>query len=141
MSFRLAAVIAVVVCATVVRASAHHSFTGEFDATKPIKLQGVVTKMEWINPHAWIHMDVKQPDGTVEAWMIECGTPNTLMRRGFTKDSLKAGTEITVDGYLARDGTKKTSGRDVTFSDGRKLFMGAPPGQPGGPPDLDRPAN
>jgi len=113
--------------------AAHHSFSGEFDVNKPIKLEGTVTKVEWINPHAWIHIDVKRPDGTVESWAIEGGTPNTLMRRGFTKDSLKTGTEIMVDGYLARDGSRKANGRDVTFTDGRKLFMGSPPGQ-GGPP-------
>src|SRR5215471_19342458 len=78
---------------------AHHAFAAEFDAKKPIKLRGTVTKMEWINPHAWIHIDVKKPDGTVDEWMIEAGTPNTLLRRGFTKDSLKAGTEVIVDGY------------------------------------------
>lgn len=114
-------------------APAHHSFSGEFDVHKPIKLEGTVTKVEWINPHAWIHIDVKRPDGTVESWAIEGGTPNTLMRRGFTKDSLKVGTPIVVDGYLARDGSRKANGRDVTFTDGRKLFIGSPPGQ-GGPP-------
>src|SRR5437764_7446535 len=80
-------------------AFAHHAFAAEFDANKPVKLRGTVTKMEWINPHAWIHIDVKKADGTVETWMIEAGTPNTLLRRGFTKDSLKAGTEVLVDGY------------------------------------------
>jgi DNA/RNA endonuclease YhcR with UshA esterase domain len=114
-------------------AVAHHSFSGEFDVNKPIKLEGTVTRVEWINPHAWIHIDVKRPDGTLESWAIEGGTPNTLMRRGFTKDSLKAGTEIVVDGYLSRDGSRKANGRDVTFTDGRKLFIGSPPGQ-GGPP-------
>lgn len=134
MSVRFAAVLAFAgLCATAQPAPAHHSFAGEFDVNKPIKLEGNVSRVEWINPHAWIHMDVKKPDGTVETWMIEGGTPNTLMRRGFTKDSLKAGTAIMVDGYLARDGSKKANGRDVTFPDGRKLFMGSPPGQ-GGPP-------
>jgi DNA/RNA endonuclease YhcR with UshA esterase domain len=125
--------IAVIFAAATVPAAAHHSFSGEFDVNKPIKLVGTVTKVEWINPHAWIHIDVKRPDGTVESWAIEGGTPNTLMRRGFTKDSLKTGTAIMVDGYLARDGSRKANGRDVTFTDGRKLFMGSPPGQ-GGPP-------
>jgi hypothetical protein len=104
---------------------AHHAFSAEFDANKPIKLKGTVTKMEWINPHAWVHIDVKKADGTVESWMIEGGTPNTLLRRGFTKDSLKAGTEIAVDGYQAKDGSNRANGRDLTLADGKKLFMGS----------------
>jgi hypothetical protein len=103
---------------------AHHAFAAEFDA-KPIKLQGTVTKMEWINPHAWIHIDVKKPDGKIESWMIEGGTPNTLLRRGFTKNSLLPGTEIMVDGYQAKDGSMRANGRDLTLPDGRKLFMGS----------------
>ena len=104
---------------------AHHAFSAEFDANKPIKLKGTVTKMEWINPHAWVHIDVKKADGTVETWMIEGGTPNTLLRRGFTKDSLKAGTEILVDGYQSKDGSNRANGRDLTLADGKKLFMGS----------------
>jgi hypothetical protein len=103
----------------------HHAFSAEFDVNKPIKLQGTVTEVEWINPHAWIHLDVKRPDGTVEKWMIEGGTPNTLFRRGFTKNSLPYGTVIIVDGYQAKDGTLKGNGRDLTLPDGRKLFMGS----------------
>jgi len=106
-------------------AMAHHAFAAEFDAKKPIKLQGTVTKMEWINPHAWIHIDVKKPDGKIESWMIEGGTPNTLLRRGFTKNSLLPGTEILVDGYQAKDGSMRANGRDLTLPDGRKLFMGS----------------
>ena len=105
---------------------AHHAFAAEFDAKKPLKLRGTVTKMEWINPHAWIHIDVKEPDGKVTSWMIEAGTPNTLFRRGFTKDSLAKGTEIFVDGYQSKDGSNRANGRDVTFPDGRKLFLGSP---------------
>jgi len=104
---------------------AHHAFSAEFDARKPVKLEGTVSKMQWINPHAWIHVDVKRPDGKLETWMIEGGTPNTLFRRGFTKDSLKTGTRIVVEGYRAKDGSLRANGRDITFPDGRKLFVGS----------------
>jgi len=106
-------------------AFAHHAFAAEFDAKKPVKLRGTVTKMEWINPHTWIYMDVKKPDGTVEEWMIEAGTPNTLLRRGFTRDSLKAGTEVLVDGYQSKDGSLRANGRDLTLPDGKTLFLGS----------------
>jgi hypothetical protein len=105
--------------------SAHHSFAAEFDANQPIQLRGTVVRVEWINPHTWIHMDVKKPDGAVERWMIEGGTPNTLLRRGIKKDSLPQGTEIMVDGYKAKNGSNRANGRDVTFPDGRKLFLGS----------------
>ena len=104
---------------------AHHSFAAEFDASKPVKLKGTVTKMEWVNPHSWIHVDVKAPDGTVQSWKIEGGPPNILLRRGFSKNSLLPGTEIVVDGYQAKDGSLRANGKDLTFVDGRKLFMGA----------------
>ena len=107
-------------------AFAHHAFAAEYDAKKHVILKGTVTKMEWINPHAWIHIDVKKPDGGVEEWMIEFGTPNTLLRRGFTRDSLKPGTEITVDGYQAKDGALHANGRNVTLPDGKVLFAGSP---------------
>jgi hypothetical protein len=103
---------------------AHHAFAAEFDAKKPVKLRGTITKMEWINPHSWIHINVKNADGTTTEWMIEGGTPNTLFRRGITKDSLAIGTEILVDGYQAKDGSYRANGRDITFPDGRKLFIG-----------------
>jgi Family of unknown function (DUF6152) len=106
-------------------ALAHHAFAAEFDADKPIKLKGTVTKMEWINPHTWIHIDVKTADGKVESWMIEGGPPNALSRRGFTRDSLPVGAEIVVEGFQAKDGSLKGNGRDVTFADGRKLFVGS----------------
>src|SRR5213083_931795 len=105
-------------------AFAHHAFAAEFDAKKPVKLRGTVTKMEWINPHTWLYLDVKKPDGTVEEWMIEAGTPNTLLRRGFTKDSLKAGTEVIVDGYQSKDGSLRANGRDLTLPNGQILFLG-----------------
>jgi Family of unknown function (DUF6152) len=106
-------------------ARAHHAFAAEFDANKPVKLRGVVTKMEWINPHAWIHLDVKNPDGSVTKWMIEGGTPNTLVRRGFTRDSLKNGTEILVEGFQAKNGANRANGRDLILPDGRRLFLGS----------------
>ena len=118
------AVAALVLCAGAL-VPAHHSFSAEFDANKPIQLRGTVAKVEWINPHTWIHIDVKEPDGTTTRWMIEGGTPNTLFRRGFTKDSLKTGTQIVVEGYRAKDGSMRANGRDITFPDGRKLFMGS----------------
>lgn len=104
---------------------AHHAFGAEFDAKREVHLIGNVTKVEWINPHAWIHINVKTPDGKVTEWMIEAGTPNTLFRRGFSRDSLKIGTEIVVDGYQAKDGSTNANGRDVTLPDGNKLFLGS----------------
>ncbi len=105
--------------------SAHHAFSSEFDANRPVKFTGIVTKMMWVNPHAWIYVDVKKPDGTTEEWMVEAGTPNTLLRRGFTKASLLPGTVIKVDGYQSKDGSLRANGRDLTLPDGRTLFVGA----------------
>ena len=110
---------------TAVSVSAHHAFAAEFDANKPVNFKGTVTKMEWINPHVWIHLDVKKPNGKVENWAFEAGTPNVLFRRGFTKQSLLPGTEIVVDGYQAKDGSQRANGRDLTFADGKKLFLGS----------------
>ena len=104
---------------------AHHAFEAEFDADKPVKLQGRVTKMEWINPHVWIHLDVKAADGTVASWMIEGGPPNALLKRGWNKRSLPEGTEIVVEGYQAKDSSLRANGREVMFPDGRKLFVGS----------------
>jgi hypothetical protein len=124
--------------AAVLPSFAHHAFTAEFDAKKPLKLRGNVVKVELINPHSWIHIDVKNPDGTTTRWMIEGGTPNTLLRRGFTKNSLPAGTEILVDGYQAKDGSNRANGRDLTFPDGKKIFLGSS-GPEGPPPDAVKP--
>ena len=121
----LAVVIAGAALLAVAPIWAHHAFYAEFDETKPITLRGTVTKWEMVNPHSWIHLDVKGPEGKVVSWMIEAGTPNTLFRRGFTKNSLAQGTEILVDGYQAKDGSNRANGRDVTFVDGRKLFLGS----------------
>ena len=117
-------IVGAVLLVATTRASAHHAFAAEFDATKPIKLRGTVVKMEWINPHTWIHLDVKTPKG-VERWMIEGGPPNALYRRGFTQKSLPQGAEIIVEGFRAKDGSLKGNGRDLTFADGRRLFVGS----------------
>ena len=104
--------------------SAHHAFAAEFDINKPIKLKGVVTKLDWINPHSWIHIDVKGADGKVVSWMIEGGSPNALLRMGFTKDALPVGSEIVMDGFQAKDGSNRAVGKSLSFADGRKLFLG-----------------
>ena len=105
--------------------SAHHAFSAEFDADKPVSFTGVVTRMEWLNPHVWLHMEVTQPDGTIESWAFEAGSPNALFRRGFTEASLLPGTVVVVDGYQAKDGSRRANGRDITFEDGSRLFMGS----------------
>ena len=123
--FSVVAGAALVVTAAAVPVIAHHSFAAEFDAKKPVKLRGTVTKMEWINPHSWIHIDVKTADGKVEKWMVEGGAPNALLRRGWNKNSLLPGTEILVEGFQAKDGAIRANGRDITFPDGKKLFVGS----------------
>ena len=106
-------------------ALAHHSFAAEFDADKPVTLKGTVTRMDWINPHSWIHLEVTTETGEVQSWMVEGGEPNALLRRGWNRNSLPAGTEIIVQGCQSKDGAFRANGRDITFSDGRKLFVGS----------------
>lgn len=109
---------------TTVPVWAHHAFSSEFDSEKPLRLEGTIIRTEWVNPHAWIHINVKNTEGQTEEWMIEGGTPNTLMRRGISRDTLKIGTAIVVTGYQAKDGSLRANGRDLTYPDGRKLFLG-----------------
>ncbi len=125
-------VTALLITAAPVRA--HHAFAAEFDADKPVKFKGTVTRMEWINPHAWIHIDVKGDDGKVTSWMIEAAAPNALLRRGWNKNSLPKGTEIVVEGYQAKDGANRANGSIITFTDGKKLFVGSSAGDPGAAP-------
>ena len=122
---------------TALPARPHHAFGSEFDVTKPLKLRGTVTKWELVNPHSWIRMDVKGSDGTVVNWMIEGGSPNSLLRLGFTKNSLPPGTEIVVEGFQAKDGANRGVGANLTFTDGRKLFLGgSAPGADPNRPDV-----
>ncbi len=132
MRSKLTLVIGAVAAAAVMAApaAAHHAFAAEFDANRPVSLEGTVVLMEWINPHAWIHIEVTGDDGTVQEWSIEAGAPNGLIRRGFNRESLLPGTKILVAGYQAKDGANRANGSSITFEDGRKLFVG------GSNPDL-----
>ena len=122
---------------TAVPVVAHHAFAAEFDADRPVEFSGTVTRVEWVNPHVWIHLDVDKDDGTTEVWAFEAGTPNVLFRRGFTRDSLLPGTDVLVDGYQAKDGTNRANGRDITLADGTQLFLGS--SGTGAPYELARP--
>ena len=117
--------------------AAHHAFAAEFDAERPVEFSGTVSRVEWVNPHVWIHIDVNTEDGTTEAWAFEAGTPNVLFRRGFTRRSLLPGTDVLVDGYQAKDGTNRANGRDIMFPDGTRLFLGS--SGTGAPWELARP--
>ena len=126
--------VAMAMIALAPQASAHHSFAAEYNADNPVSLTGSVTKMAWINPHSWIYIDVKKTDGTVENWAVEAGPPGTLIRAGFSKESLAPGTVIKVNGFRAKDGALRANGRDITLPDGRLLFVGgSSPGQPAFP--------
>jgi hypothetical protein len=114
--------------------SAHHAFAAEFDSSKPVKLRGTVSKIEMVNPHTWFHVNVKNEDGTTTEWMIEGGSPNTLVRHGFNKNSIPIGTEVIFEGFQAKDGEHRANGRDITFPDGKKIFLGSS-GAEGPPPD------
>lgn len=123
------------VAAATVSLRAHHAFAAEFDPLKPVTFTGTITRMEWTNPHVWLHMDVKGKDGKTESWAFEAGTPNVLFRRGVTKQSVSVGTTVTVDGYQAKDGSHRANGRDLKLADGRTMFLGS--SGTGAPYELD----
>ena len=128
------AIVSLAVLLTATPVLAHHAFSAEFDADRPMQLQGTVTKTEWINPHSWIHIEVEAADGTLQSWAIECGAPNALIRRGLNKNSVPVGTELVVDGYGAKDGSNTANARDITLPDGSQFYAGSSgtgaPGQP-----------
>jgi hypothetical protein len=115
----------IVLAGSAASVGAHHAFSAEFDSNKPLKFTGTISKMEWTNPHVWLHLDVKNKSGQIETWAFEAGTPNVLFRRGVTKESVKIGMEVTVDGYQAKDGSHRANGRDLVLSDGRTMFLGS----------------
>jgi hypothetical protein len=104
---------------------AHHSFAAEFDANQPVKLEGTVKEFRWVNPHSWLIVDVPKPDGSMEEWAVEGGAPSALLRRGWTKNTLPPGTKVVVEGFMAKDGSKRANARDITFPDGTKMFIGS----------------
>jgi len=132
MRSRIVAIVIAIAFSVAVPLVGHHAFSSEFDGNKPVKVKGVISRIEWINPHTWIHVDVKDADGKITKWMLEGGSPNALIRRGVTSQLLKVGMEVMVDGYQAKDGSTRANGRDITLADGRKLSVassgtGAPP--------------
>ncbi|OUS12781.1 hypothetical protein A9Q89_05135 [Gammaproteobacteria bacterium 53_120_T64] len=127
MSFKKVATVAGLALGSLIasQSHAHHAFGAEFDADAPLTLRGAVVRIEWVNPHAWFHIEVVKADGATEAWRIEGGTPNTLLRRGINKRSIAIGTEIVVEGYQAKDRSNSANGRNITLANGKKLFMGS----------------
>ena len=123
--FKSSILVVLLVATLAVRASAHHSFAAEYDAKKPVNLKGTVTKVEWVNPHGWIYIDVKQPNGKVANWAVEAGSPQVLARRGLKKTFLAIGAEVVITGYQARDGSNTANGSSVKFPDGRDIFFGS----------------
>src|SRR5579859_403520 len=131
------AIAAVGILISTVELPAHHAFTAEFDTKKPVKLRGTIAKIEMVNPHSWIYIDVKNDDGSTSQWMLEAGSPNVLVRRGFSKAAIPKGTEVIFEGFQAKDGSNRANGRDITFPDGKKLFIGST-GAEGPPEDANK---
>jgi hypothetical protein len=122
---QIAAMVGAGAALSAIPAWAHHAFAAEFDAKKPVHLEGTVSKVELINPHSWIHVDVKETNGSVSSWMVEAGSPNVLLRRGFTKATIAPGTPVVVEGFQSKDGSMRANGRDITLPNGQKLFLGS----------------
>jgi len=123
--FEFSLALILIVSMAAIPLKAHHAFAAEFDSSKPVKLRGTVAKVDMVNPHSWIYIDVKNADGSTTQWMVEGGSPNALVRHGFTKSSLPKGTEVIFEGFQSKDGSYRANGRDITLPDGKKLFLGS----------------